>query len=126
MDLFVASLSPEGEPLSAATLVADLSDLTANDGHPTLLLNSTEVIFASQRAGGVGAVGGSDLWVAHRDGPGSAWSRPENLGIPVNSTAGDGTPSLSFDGLTLFLGPGAPRGGFGGNDIWMATRTRIR
>jgi hypothetical protein len=39
----------------------------------------------------------------------------------VNSSAFDGGPSISADGLTLFF----HSGGFGGGDLWMTSRTRV-
>ncbi len=47
------------------------------------------------------SVGGFDIWMS--DWKGTTWGEPVNLGIPVNSAANDGGPSLSADGTTLFF-----------------------
>src|SRR3989454_2800028 len=55
----------------------------------------------------------------------SPWSTPVNLGAVVNTTAFDGGPALSFDGTTLYFHSNRP-GGFGGNDLYVTTRARLR
>ena len=47
---------------------------------------------------------------------------PTNLGPIVNSSADDGSPSITADGLTLCFNAKRP-GGFGDLDIWITTRT---
>ena len=47
---------------------------------------------------------------------------PTNLGPTVNSSAWDRGPSISADGLELYLTSSGARGGSGGFDIWMTTR----
>jgi Tol biopolymer transport system component len=72
-----------------------------------------------------GGVGSEDLWVATRATTRAPWSTPVPLGSVVNSTAFDGAPALSFDGTTLYFFSDRP-GGFGGNDLYVTTRTRLR
>ncbi|TMG55856.1 MAG: hypothetical protein E6H89_00265, partial [Chloroflexi bacterium] len=52
-----------------------------------------------------------------------AWSAPVNLGPPVNTQFAEFQPDLSHDGRTLLFIAGVARGGLGGFDIWMSTRT---
>ena len=51
----------------------------------------------------------------------SEWSAPVNLGAPVNSSAGEGNPTISTDELSLYF-QSARAGGLGGNDIWVSHR----
>lgn len=48
------------------------------------------------------------------------WSKPTNLGIPVNSASWESQPSISSDGLTIYFSSNRP-GGFGGMDIYKST-----
>jgi serine/threonine protein kinase/formylglycine-generating enzyme required for sulfatase activity len=48
-----------------------------------------------------------------------------NLGPPVNSVSGDGTPFVSSDGLILMFYSDRD-GGQGSSDIWMCTRASIK
>ena len=49
---------------------------------------------------------------------------PTNLGPSVNSTASDGSPNISADGLTLYF-DSQRAGGFSDWDIWVTTRETI-
>jgi hypothetical protein len=87
------------------------------DIQPNVRRDGREVVFASNRGGGQG---GQDIWTSTRNGPNGEWSAPVNLGGPVNTTAGETRPSLSWDGGTLYFGraPGAASTA----DIYFATR----
>ena len=74
--------------------------------------------FGDPRPGGVGEV---DIWVTTRATKDNEWRSPVNLGATVNTGARDAGPSISADGLALFLYSNRP-GGVGGVDIWVATR----
>ena len=52
------------------------------------------------------------------------FSKPVNLGEPVNSKAGDFGPCISADGLTLYFCSERP-GGHGAYDLWVATRPTL-
>lgn len=58
---------------------------------------------------------GCDLYFSRLNG--EKWSIPRHMGYVVNSREWESTPSLSFDGLTLYFSSTRP-GGFGGSDIW--------
>jgi len=91
---------------------------TSSDGTPTLTADLLDVYFKSTRAGGMGM---QDLWHAHRTSVTAAWS----VAAPVtelNTIAGDASPEISGDGLTLWFSSNRP-GGLGDYDIYVATRT---
>ncbi|QEL15236.1 protein kinase domain-containing protein [Limnoglobus roseus] len=52
------------------------------------------------------------------------WSTPENLGAGVNTAAGEQSPCVSADGLTLWFASDRP-GGFGKSDLYAATRVAV-
>jgi hypothetical protein len=80
----------------------------------------------SNRPGGVGPAQQLtlNLWVSTRASTLDRWSKPVNLGSPLNSGFGDRGPALSFDGKTLYFSSGRP-GGSGKFDLWVATRTKL-
>ena len=49
------------------------------------------------------------------------FGEPTNMGPTVNSSAEDYDPSISADGLTLFIQSNRP-GGYGSRDLWVTTR----
>jgi len=67
-------------------------------GEMHLSTDGQSLYFASTRPGGLG---GSDLWVTHRNG--DIWDEPENLGPNINSTADENRPFLSADGQQLWF-----------------------
>lgn len=81
-----------------------------------------EMLMSSDRPGGVGSF---DLWVSTRETTRDAWSSPVNLGATVNSDAQDGDPAMSRDARTLYFNSDRP-GGFGGQDLYVTTRKRLR
>ena len=88
----------------------------ANEGAQTLSHDGRVVIFTA--CGRNNEPTGCDLYLSVRTPKG--WSRPRNLGAPVNSTYWESFPSLSIDGRTLYFASNR-RGGYGGTDIWCCT-----
>ena len=118
-DIYVASITQDGETRRPAVIVSELSDATANDAAASLRTDGREVVFGSTRLHGAG---GLDIWFSTRRSVHDAWSPPEPL-RSLNSGANDQQPSLSSDGRTLLFASDRSGGGsLGGTDIWMSTR----
>jgi hypothetical protein len=118
-DIFV-SRGVAGLTFGPAAAVAALNESSANDIQPNVRKDGLEIVFSSNRAGGVGA---QDIWVATRTSVAASWSAPVNLGTAVNTAASETRPSLSRKALALLFGRApAPEGM---SDIYIATRERI-
>ncbi len=63
-------------------------------------------------------LGRCDIYVSQKEGEG--WSKPINLGFPINTKGWESQPSLSSDGKTLYF-VSDRRGGYGSYDIWKST-----
>ena len=64
------------------------------DGCPIESPDGLSLFIASTRPGAVGgAIDPNDIWVAHRASKHAAWSPPEHLPAPVNSTSADFCPT---------------------------------
>ena len=115
-----ASVSdPWGPPVNLGATV----DSSADTWAPSISADGLVVFFVSGRAGGLG---GDDLWFTSRATKNDPWGSPVNLGATVNSSLEECFPDISADSRMLFFsdhmgGPWRP-GGYGGQDIWMATR----
>ena len=109
-DIYVSAMASDGS-FGPAAKVDELST-GANDQMPNVSRDGLEMVFASDRAGGVGAM---DIWVSTRTTTTAAWSEPVNLGGNVNTAAAETRPSLSGDGRRLHFG----RLG----DIWVSIRS---
>ena len=102
---------------AAPIAVAGLN--TASDEfRPNVRKDGREIVFDSNRPGGLGA---TDIYAATRSSVDQTWSAPANLGPAINSTAGESRASLSWDGRTLLFGSGKA-GGEGMADIYYSTR----
>jgi Tol biopolymer transport system component len=120
LDIYVSeSESDKKGDFGLPSLVTELST-SFIDYQPTLRKDGLELIFSSNRPGGLGT--SPDLWVSTRESTEDPWSPPVNLGSVVNSTAFDFHPSLSFDRTTLFFA--SERGG--GGELWMSTRSKVK
>src|SRR5437667_260652 len=89
------------------------------DGGPNISADGLDLYFCSNRPGGYG---GDDVWVATRTTGLSRFDPPANLGPTVNSPANDCDPSISKDDRVLLIASDR-KGGKGGLDIWVATRS---
>jgi hypothetical protein len=106
---------PWGPPVNMGAVVnsvyAEVSPCVSQDGQT--------LIFASKRPGGLGNY---DLWMSTRPTADSDWTEPVNMGAAVNTSAYDGEPWLSPDGLVLFFSSECPPGRTNSSDLWVTTR----
>ena len=119
-DIFVSEAAADGS-FGPATLVEELRTGFA-DLRPNVRKDGLEIVFDSDRPGGLG---GFDIYGATRPSIDSAWSTPVNLGTNVNSRSSETRASLSWDGTRLHFGSNRP-GGEGMSDIYVATRDPVR
>lgn len=120
LDMYMSELQADGT-FGPATLLPELSS-PQSDSYPSVFRNGLEIFFGSDR---VGTAGGNDLWVSVRETVFDPWSAPVNLGPTVNGVSNDQAPAISSDGGTLFFASDR-LGGYGGVDIYMTTRTKLR
>lgn len=91
---------------------------SALDGCPFISRGGTTMYMASNRPGGLGGI---DIWVARRAGPGDPWGAPENVGAPINSSANDFCPTIDRDDHLFYFVSNRP-GGCGGADLYTSRR----
>jgi hypothetical protein len=108
-----------------ASPITELNDAGANDIQPNVRKDGRELVFSSNRAGGLG---GPDIWTATRKSIEDPWSAPVNLGPSINTGLGESRPSFSWDAQQLLFGragpPGTGEGGTGMSDIYVSTREK--
>jgi len=103
------ALGPFGTPVQLAELDVGGAD------DPALTWDELEIMFSSDRAGGVG---GCDVWTARRPVVTASWSAAASAGVPLNGTGCDSGAMLSRDGLTVWIA----RGGATTSDLFEAHR----
>ncbi|WP_242919485.1 OmpA family protein [Pontibacter liquoris] len=114
-DLYISFRT--GDDWSKPKNIGNPVNSKAWDSQPSLSADGRTLYFSSTRGGGVGK---EDIWLTQLNEDGT-WTKPVNLGEPVNSTGRDMAPSIHSSGSTLyFVSDGHP--GMGGLDVFMATR----
>jgi Tol biopolymer transport system component len=105
-----------GVPVNAESIPGTSSELntTSNEGYPIQSPDGLSLYIVSDRPGGI--PGGLDIWVAQRASTDDTWGAPENLGLPVNSSAHETSPA-PVPGHGLFF-VSARAGGCGSDDIY--------
>lgn len=97
-----------------------INDPIASEGCPIESPDGLHLFIASNRAGTLGA---NDVWVSHRLSKATAWSLPQNLGMPVNSVAADYCPTRINDQWLMFVserqGPETCNAGPGSGDKYI-------
>jgi outer membrane protein OmpA-like peptidoglycan-associated protein/tetratricopeptide (TPR) repeat protein len=85
------------------------NDIEHSVAHPWISNDGNVLFFASDMPGGLG---GADIYRSVKNN--GKWSKPENLGVPVNTTADEFCPYIFRDSVLFFASNG--HGGFGGLD----------
>ncbi|MCB9263268.1 MAG: PD40 domain-containing protein [Flavobacteriales bacterium] len=114
---FSKKLNDNNNLWSQGTNLGNPVNTPENEGAFSASADGKYIYFTScSRPGGVGRC---DIWFSTLDG--DKWSKPENLGLPVNTKEWESQPSISADGVTLYFVSNRP-GGYGGTDIWYAIK----
>lgn len=88
-----------------------------NEGSQYISADGSLIVFVrcSDRQG----YGGCDLYFSEKKG--AIWTKPKNMGQPINTRGWESQPSLSADGNTLYYAS-SRKGTIGGRDIWRSQR----
>src|SRR6185437_11644921 len=95
-DLYISYLTADG--WSAPENLGDSINTEFWESAPSLSPDKRDLYFASRQPDGYG---GSDIYVSHRLLNGS-WSKPENLGYPINTIENEGSLVITADGHTAY------------------------
>lgn len=97
-DFYIAKLK-DTTWLAAKNAGAPLNS-AGNEGGPSISADGRILFFtACDRPDGMGSC---DLYLSQRTADGN-WSKPINIGAPINSSAWESQPSFSSDGKTLYF-----------------------
>jgi outer membrane protein OmpA-like peptidoglycan-associated protein/tetratricopeptide (TPR) repeat protein len=96
-DLYVSHLSANGKWSEPENLGPEINS-AGDESAPFIHADNQTLYFASS---GLQGYGGNDLFYT-RKGPGGVWSKPVNLGYPINTISDDGTLFIAADGKTAY------------------------
>jgi Tol biopolymer transport system component len=114
-DLFVATRLTIEDKWDIPVNLGPTINTSLNDNGPNISSDGLCLIF-----GLYGSENDFDTWMSTRPNKEYAWSIPVNLGPPVNSSARDLQPDISYDGSTIYFTSRRP-GGLGDHDLWQAS-----
>ena len=117
-DIWVARRATTDDDWDAPVNLGSMVNSSSNDGTPSISADGLTLYFSSGRSGGYG---NDDLWIVTRETTDDEWGAPRNLGPTVNSSYIDWSPSISADGLELFMHSNRPSA-YGGDELWVARR----
>lgn len=121
-DFFISYRDDNGNWSTAVNMGAPINTNT-NEGAPSLSADGRYLYFAAcedQYGYGGGRLGYGSCDIFFTQKVNGAWTKPVNVGAPVNTPAWETQPSFSSDGRTLYYISNR-RDGLGSSDIWMCT-----
>jgi len=119
-DIWVSTRKTTDDEWGAPVNLGPPVNTSADEIGPSISADSLSLFFSDGPVHRPGGKGKADIWMATRATTADPWGEPVNLGS-VNGPSNDSDPSISADGLVLLFGSDRS-GGYGGTDIWMATR----
>lgn len=111
-DIYVANLRENGT-WSEAQRLSNTINTSSNEESVQIHPDGSTLYFASR--GHIG-LGGSDLFMSKKDAKGN-WSKPVNLGYPINTRFDENSLLVSAQGDIAFFASDR-QGGYGGLDIY--------
>ena len=110
---FYKSIKKDDQWADAEYLSKEINTFNFNEGAQCISPDGNYLFFTGcNRPDGLGRC---DIYISRWEGKG--WSKPFNIGGPVNTPGWESQPSISADGRTLYF-VSTRNGGFGGYDIW--------
>ena len=117
-DLFVTHRDSLGHWLRPSSLPAPINSID-DEGAATVSADGQTLYFSLCRR--PDGVGDCDLYSSQLVG--DEWTKPQNLGRPLNSPAWDAQPSVTADGNTMYFSSRRPGSIDGSEDIWVSYRS---
>lgn len=96
-DIYVCRMLDNGRWGEAQNLGSEINT-SGDDQCPFIHADNQTLYFVSN---GLQGYGGNDLFYA-RKGPGGVWSKPMNMGYPINTINDEGTLFIAADGITAY------------------------
>ena len=96
-DIYVSHLQPNGRWGEPENMGPEINT-SGDEASPFIHADNQSLYFTSN---GLPGYGNEDLFMCRRE-PGGAWSKPENLGYPINTINSEGTLFIASDGKTAY------------------------
>jgi Tol biopolymer transport system component len=118
-DLWVTTRARKDQPWAEPENLGSPVNSLADEVYPSISADGLQLYFSEWGVFRPGGHGDCDIWVATRPTKDTPWGQPANLGLSVNTPAGEIGPFIPPDGSALYFCSNRP-GGYGRWDIWQA------
>jgi hypothetical protein len=127
-DIWVSTRQSVNDPWGTPANLGSTVNSPYSDSYPSLSSDGLTLYFSDAYSGSPrpGGLGGGDIWMTTRPSRSASWGTPVNMGVPINSSNLDISPTISGDGLTLVFTSNNRSGGIGSWDLWMSTRVSVK
>ncbi len=115
-DIYVIRKLPNGE-WGKPENIGDIINTKSDDAYPLISPNGNTLYFASK---GHNSIGGYDLFVSYWNVTRQSWTKPINLGYPINTTQDNLTISFPSNNRYAYIAANRKEG-YGGLDIYRIT-----
>lgn len=113
-DFYISSRVDESNWTKAVSL-SNIINTSGNEGAQCISPDGQYLYFAG--CGRADGLGKCDIYYSKLEG--NAWSKPQNIGAPINSPYWESQPSISPDGKTIYF-VSDRKGGYGSYDIYLS------
>ncbi len=119
-DLWVTTRATLSDPWGAPVNLGSTVNSSNFEEWPAISADGLLLFFYS--GPGSNSSGPHDIWVTRRATVSDPWGQALNMGLGINSSASDGVPWISADGLELYFSSWRT-GGYGAGDIYVTRRS---
>ena len=112
-DIWKSDLKDDGS-WTVPTNLGPTINTAYDEQSPFIHVDGQTLYFSSN---GWSGMGNKDLFISRKDTSSNGWSKPQNLGYPINTFGEESGLTISSDGRTAFFASDQ-KGGYGGLDIY--------
>lgn len=117
MDLYYSERDDEGN-WGPAKNMGPVINSSGSDKAPYLHCDSRTLYFVSETQAGRLGAGGFDIFYSRQDKKTGEWSKPKNIGYPINTPGDEEALIVSTDGNYGYFSSDQTKGGIGKKDIF--------
>ncbi len=117
IDIYYSKRQPDGLWGPAINMGPEINT-AGSDKSPFLHCDSRTLYFVSEQSSDRMGAGGFDIYYSKQDAKTGKWSKPKNIGYPINTAGDEEALIVSTDGNYGYFSSDKTKGNIGGKDIF--------
>ncbi len=117
IDIYYSKRQPDGLWGPAINMGPEINT-AGSDKSPFLHCDSRTLYFVSEQSSDRMGAGGFDIYYSKQDSKTNKWSKPKNIGYPINTAGDEEALIVSTDGNYGYFSSDKTKGNVGGKDIF--------